>query len=30
MVNNQNHHSFRLYEVDSNAQADPKRQATRC
>ena len=23
-------HRFRLYEVDSKAQADPKRQATRC
>lgn len=30
MVNNQNHHRFRLSEVDSKAQAKLKRQATRC
>jgi len=30
MVNNQNHNRFSIYEVDSKAHAEPKRQATRC
>lgn len=30
MVNNQNHNRFPIYEVDSKAHAEPKRQATRC
>ncbi len=30
MVNNQNHNRFFVYEVDDKANAEAKRQATRC
>jgi hypothetical protein len=30
MVNDQNHYRFAIYQGDSKAHAEPKRQASRC